>query len=98
MVVKKFTFTISSADELFAFLSHRVDRALTDDVMTVIQQRYTLSQNEQNSFLTIHSFVLCCCHIVCMLGNCSLFPLKTLKLKLSLQYCTENVPLILYLT
>lgn len=43
--------------------------ALTDDVMAVIQQRYTLSQNGPDSLLSVHSFVQCCCRIVCMLGE-----------------------------
>ena len=68
-----------SLSERLYFLSHRVGRVLTDDVMTVIQQRYTLSQKGQNSLLTVHSFVYCCCRIECMLGELTFVRKKNLR-------------------
>lgn len=42
---------------------------LSDEVITQLQRRYTLTQNDQDSLLTLPSFVHCCCRIVCMLGE-----------------------------
>ena len=51
------------------FTLHPVDYVLTDEVLTELQHRYTLAQNAHDSLLTLHSFVHCCCRVVCMLGT-----------------------------
>jgi len=51
------------------FTLHPIGHMLTDEVITKLRERYTFARDEDDSVMTLHSFVHCCCRIVCMLGT-----------------------------